>query len=215
VLKEAAVMLNAAAEALSIENGEIFVIDEPSRRVTLEAVVSRPGRKAIIGEGNWSMPLGKNQPRAPVICFVEVAVDTETGKIEVLKLLQGTDCGQIISRERLEGQLQGVLSGGLGFMLLEDWAIDTERMRILNPNMLDYKIYTALDSSVDAVEPCVIVEDNDPIGPFGARGLGEACLAGAGPAILNAVYNAIGIRFQNTPITVDKVLAALKSGGSK
>jgi len=100
-------------------------------------------------------------------------------------------------------------------MLLEDWAIDTERMRILNGNMLDYKIFTSLDSTNEAMEPCVIVEDDDPIGPFGARGIGEACLAGAGPAILNAVYNAIGVRFHNTPISVDKVLAALKSGGSR
>ena len=215
LLINAAAMLNVPIETLRIENGEIYVAEEPNRRITVAAAVDRPGWKVIIGEGNWSMPLAKNQPRAPVICFTEVAVDTGTGKIEVIKLLQGTDCGKIIGRERLEGQLQGVLSGGLGFMLLEDWAIDEERMRILNGNMLDYKIFTSLDSSNDAMEPCVIIEDNDPIGPFGARGIGEACLAGAGPAILNAVYNAIGVRFHRTPITVDKVLAALKSGGTR
>lgn len=211
ILELAIPLLDAPPEILDIENGEVFVKEDPKKRVSFERIVNLPGVKTVIGEGNWSMPLSKYQPRAPVVCFVEVAVDTETGQIEVMKMVQGTDCGRMVSRERIEGQLQGVLSGGLGFMLLEDWAIDEERMRILNGNMLDYKIYTSLDSSNEVLEPCIIVEDPDPIGPFGARGMGEACLAGAGPAILNAVYNAIGIRFYSTPLTADKVIGALKT----
>ena len=83
--------------------------------------------------------------------------------------------------------------------------------RILNANLSDYKLTTTLDT-MDQLQPSVIVESNDPIGPYGARGMGEAVLSAAGPAVLNAIYNAIGVRFSKTPITPDKVLDALEKG---
>ena len=141
--------------------------------------------------------------------MAEVAVDTETGKIEILDMIQGTDCGRAISKSRIEGQLDAVLSGGVGFVLTEDFAMDKGlNGRILNINLYDYKMPTALDA-VGVLRPGIIKEYPDEVGPFGARGMGEATLSASAPALLNAVYNAIGIRFYETPLTPDRVLTAL------
>jgi len=209
-------LLKVDPRDLDIGDGQIYVSSNPHIRISLAKIVSRPGIKTIIGHGRWSIYDKEASPRVPVVCIVEVAVDTETGKVEVIRMVQGTDCGRAISRTRVEGQLQGVLSGGIGFVLLEDRVMDESRGLIINGNFLDYKMVTAMDTH-DVLEPCIIVEQPDPVGPFGARGMGEAVLSAAGPAILNAVYNAIGIRFRRTPVTPDAVLRALtgKGGGNE
>ena len=124
-------------------------------------------------------------------------------------MVQGTDCGRAISRSRIEGQLDAVLSGGVGYVFMEDYAMDKGfDGRTLNINLYDYKMPTALDT-VGVLRPGIIKEFPDDYGPFGARGMGEATLSACAPALLNAVYNAIGIRFDKTPLTPDRVLAAL------
>ena len=129
-------------------------------------------------------------------------------------MVQGTDCGRAICKSRVEGQLDGVLSGGVGYVLTEDCAIDYgDKGRIMNLNLYDYKMPTALDC-VDILQPGIIMEFPDEVGPYGARGMGEATLSASAPAILNAVYNATGIRFDSTPLTCDKVLKAIKQNKS-
>lgn len=209
VLKLAVPMLSARAEFLDIQEGRVCLKNNPSQGIPLSAVISLPGIKSIVGRGNFAINEREGTPRSIVICIAEVAADLETGKIEVLKILQGTDCGQIVSRSRVEGQMDAVLSGGLGYVLTEQ-VVHDERLdgRILNANLSDYKVPTFIDTE-GMLEPGIICEDHDPEGPFGARGMGEATLSASAPAIINAIYNAIGVRFSTTSITPEQVCKAL------
>jgi CO/xanthine dehydrogenase Mo-binding subunit len=207
--------LNGASRVLDVESRDLFLENGVFRsssahdkKISYQELVRMPATRNLIGVGSWSVPLGVLQPRAPMFNVIEVAVDSETGSVEIINLVQSTDCGVIISRSRVEGQMQGVLSGGIGFSILEDIVLDEKRMRILNANMSDYKIFTSMDPNIDVMKT-VIVEKPDEVGPFGARGMGEACYAASGAALANAIYNAIGVRIYETPFTPDKILAAL------
>jgi xanthine dehydrogenase molybdenum-binding subunit len=196
-------------DGLTIENGVVRNKYDTDKTVTVAGIVQLPGIKVITGNGNWSITDKTASPRSVVVSVAEVAVDIETGKIGILNLIQGTDCGRAISTKRVEGQLDGVLSGGVGYMLMEDWAMDrADHGRILNLNLYDYKMPTSSDFS-GVLKPHIIIEKPDDFGPFGARGMGEASLSASAPALLNAVYNAIGIRFNSTPLTPDRVLGAI------
>ena len=209
----AAKLLKAPAEDLRVENGIVTCVSDPERSIPVAQVVRAPGVKVITGSGNWSITDAVASPRSLVVSACEVAVDPETGKVELLNMVQGTDCGRAICRARVEGQMDGVLSGGVGYVLTEECAIDySNEGRIMNLNLYDYKMPTALDC-VGILQPGIIMEFPDEVGPFGARGMGEATLSASAPAIMNAVYNAVGVRFDATPLTCDKVLTALKKAG--
>lgn len=213
LLTYAAGAMQVDATHLDIQNGIIFERNAPGRQMTVAEAVQLPGVKVAVGNGKWSITDGEASPRSVVACIAEVAVDTETGKVEVINMVQGTDCGRVLSRSRIEGQMDAVLSGGLGYVLMENWAMDEgSHGRILNLNLYDYKMPTFVDTQ-DILKPNIILEYPDDAGPFGARGMGEVTLSASAPALLNAVYNAIGIRFRSTPLTPDRVLKALKEAG--
>ena len=209
LLQAASKVLKKNPDELDIKKGFIICATDPEVHMPVASAVQLPGVKVVTGVGTWSITDEEASPRAMVACAVEVAVDTETGKIDVLNMVQGTDCGRAISRSRIEGQLDAVLSGGVGYVFMEDYAMDKGfDGRTLNINLYDYRMPTALDT-VGVLRPGIIKEFPDDYGPFGARGMGEATLSACAPALLNAVYNAIGIRFDKTPLTPDRVLAAL------
>lgn len=215
IIEVAARLLKEPEENLQVKNGFVSSTADPEKTMPVAAVIKSPGVKVITGNGNWSITDIQASPRSLVVTACEVAVDTETGKIQLLNMVQGTDCGRAICKTRVEGQLDGVLSGGVGYVLSEDCAIDfKDNGRILNLNLYDYKMPTALDC-VDILQPGIIMEFPDEVGPYGARGMGEATLSASAPAIMNAVYNAIGIRFEATPLTCDKVLKAIKAKQDK
>lgn len=210
ILKYAVSALNVKTEdELEIENGNIYVKENPSNQIPVSQIVNMPCVKTVLGRGSWFLPEAKCSPRTVMICIAEVAVDEETGKVEVIDMIQGTECGRIISPARVEGQIQGVLSGGIGYALMENWAMDESRGgMILNANLLDYKMPTFADTG-DILRKSIVLENPDPEGPFGARGMGEASLSASAPAILNAVYNAIGVRFHEMPLTPARILHGL------
>jgi xanthine dehydrogenase molybdenum-binding subunit len=136
---------------------------------------------------------------------VEVEVDKETGQVKILKYIAAHDVGKAINPMLLEGQVYGGATQGIGYALTERLILKDGK--VMNPNFLDYKILTAKD--VPHIET-VVVETNDPFGPFGAKGIGEPGLVPTAPAIANAIYDAVGVRIKDLPITPEKVLAALK-----
>ncbi|HOP46169.1 MAG TPA: xanthine dehydrogenase family protein molybdopterin-binding subunit [Desulfobacteraceae bacterium] len=137
---------------------------------------------------------------------VEVEVDRETGEVKILKLVAAHDVGKAMNPTLLLGQVYGAVYTGVGYGLTEE--IKLEKGRVMNPNFLDYKMLTAMD--VIPIEP-VIVEPGDEDGPYGAKGVGEPGLVPTAPAIANAIYDAIGVRIRDLPITPEKVLEAIKN----
>jgi 4-hydroxybenzoyl-CoA reductase subunit alpha len=155
--------------------------------------------------------VGTSPAYGPSAQVVEVTVDMETGQITVDRMTDAHDCGLAINVTSVEGQMQGSLSMGLGEALFEEVKFD-KRGRILNPNFAEYKIPTALDMpNVD----CIIVESNEPNGPYGAKEVGEGAIMPTIPAILNAVYDATGVRIWELPLTPERVYKAIKERDKK
>jgi len=136
----------------------------------------------------------------------EVEVDTETGKVKVLRFAAAHDVGQVLNRQTIRGQIYGGVMTGIGYALCEEYKADQGKN--LNPNFLDYKILSAPDVDFPIDVDCI--ETHDEEGPFGAKGVGEPGLVPTAPAIANAVYDAIGVRIHSLPITPEKVLKALR-----
>jgi xanthine dehydrogenase molybdenum-binding subunit len=136
---------------------------------------------------------------------VRVKVDEETGKVKILKYVATHDVGKAINPLLLEGQVYGGVMMGIGYALTEQVVL--EKGEIMNPNFRDYKILTAKD--VVPIE-APVHETYDEAGPYGAKGIGEPGCVPTAPAVANAVYNAVGVRIKDLPVTPEKVLAALR-----
>jgi CO/xanthine dehydrogenase Mo-binding subunit len=135
---------------------------------------------------------------------VEVAVDTETGEVAVLKSVACHDVGRAINPAAVEGQIAGGSSQGLGYAIMEEFVL--EEGRILTPSLSEYLVPTSVDFPPTQV---IILESGSGVGPFGAKGIGEPALTPAPAAAANAVADAIGVRIHDLPLTPERVLAAL------
>jgi len=217
----AATMLEAKVDDLEAKNGEIYLKQTPEKKVSIAQVAYQAHfglGKVLISKGIWNSPAGLFNPFTglwpspgpltsyPFACHVaEVEVDPRTGKVEVLNVAAAHDVGYPINLNAVEGQIEGGVVMGLGYALTENLA--HEDGRVLCDDFVDYFIRRAPD--VPEIKP-VVVTTNDPHGPFGAKGLGEVVMVPTAPAIANAIYNAIGVRIKELPITPDKILKALK-----
>jgi 4-hydroxybenzoyl-CoA reductase subunit alpha len=134
---------------------------------------------------------------------VEVTVDQETGQVTVDKVWVAHDCGKALNRLTVEGQVQGSVWMGMGQAMTEEAGYHDGLL--VTANMLDYRVPTIQDSPPIAVG---IVESNDPHGPFGAKEAGEGSLAAFLPALTNAIADATGLRFNDLPVTPDRVYTA-------
>jgi 4-hydroxybenzoyl-CoA reductase subunit alpha len=220
-------LLEAVAEKMEVDIGEletkdrrIYVKGSPERGMSFQEAIKvyqysdRP--MPIIGRGSYMPPakepttlLKEDGNFSPAYSFMtqaaEVEVDTQSGKVKVLKMVASHDCGRAINPMLVEGQLEGSVVGGMGQALYED--VITDKGQVVNPSFLDYGIPTAMEiPSITSVE----VETDDPEGPFGAKESGEGTQLAPAPAIINAIYDAIGVRFKTLPVTPEKVLEALQ-----
>jgi CO/xanthine dehydrogenase Mo-binding subunit len=141
----------------------------------------------------------------------EVAVDTETGKIELLKYATAVDVGQTISPLGCRQQLAGAAITGIGQALFEEIAY--ENGQLINPNFIDYVLPSLGD--MPAVIDSIAVEVPDPNGPYGAKGIGESALIPVAPAIANAVFDACGARIKDLPIKPEKIFLALEEAKTR
>ena len=220
LLEAIAEHLETGVENLEIRNRRITVKENPERGMDLEEAIKiyqysdRP--MPIIGRGSYHPPakepttlLKEDGNFSPAYSFMtqaaEVEVDTQTGKVKVLNVVAAHDCGRAINPMLVEGQLEGSVVGGMGQALYED--VITEKGQVVNPSFLDYGIPTAMEiPTIRSVE----VETHDPEGPFGAKESGEGTQLAPAPAIINAIYDAIGVRFKSLPVTPERVLEALQ-----
>jgi CO/xanthine dehydrogenase Mo-binding subunit len=161
-------------------------------------------------------PLDENGQGNPYAVFgfgahlAEVAVDTELGTVKVLRVTAAHDVGRAINPTLVEGQIEGGVAQGLGHALMEEFFPGK------GENLHDYLIPSIGD--VPPVES-ILIEDPSPVGPFGAKGVGEQAVIPTAPAILNAIHDATGVRVRRVPATPDRlraaILAARESGGPR
>lgn len=209
LLELAAPKLEAAPEELETRDGRIYLTERPETGISWSRAM---------GIMQTCMGFGRFEPDYSVpnflIQFVEVEVDTETGRVELKRVVAATDVGQIIDPLSLEGQLHGALgSAGMDTALFEESIMDRTTGRILNINMIDYKWRTFLELPQFQN---VILETPLPTHRFKAIGIGEVATSPGPGAILMAVSNALGKRVSEYPVTPDKILRALgKMGGGK
>jgi 4-hydroxybenzoyl-CoA reductase subunit alpha len=225
-LKEtAAGMLGVRADQLIMKNNEIYSMYETKKRLpwakVVEAYTSING--SLVGLGNFSPPRrkgidivsgnrvqGANIGHSPTYGFSaqvhEVEVDVATGRIYVKKVTEAGDCGTPVNPMSVEGQVEGSIVFNLGACLYEDQKLD-ENGRHLNPNFHDYKVPTMMEMPEMDTN---IVDSYDHTAPFGVKETGEGAVQPTFPAITNAIYDAIGVRFYSLPITPEMVLKALK-----
>jgi len=202
LLELSAPTLNATPEDLETADGFVFVKNKPHERI--------PWRRGI-GVSRTVLGYGRFEPDFTMpnfmMTFVEVEVDTENGKVELVNVVNATDIGQIIDPQGLQNQLNGCLgSAGIDSALIEETVLDQKRGYLLNTNMIDYKWRTFAE--LPNIQN-VVLETPFPSHRFGAIGVGEITTAPGPSAILMAVSNAIGVRLYSYPITPDKVLLAL------
>jgi len=160
-------------------------------------------------------PLDENGQGNPYAVYgfgahmAEVELDVELGTVRVLKVTAAHDVGRAINPTLIEGQIEGGVAQGLGMALMEEFFPGK------GENLHDYLIPSAGD--IPPIES-ILIEDPSPIGPFGAKGIGEQAVIPTAPAILNAIHDAVGVRIQKTPATPDRVRAAIlakASGGAR
>ncbi len=217
--KLAAELLNARPDDIVIAGGKVYVRGNESKSMTWRELVKQAYSRGIdvSATGYFFLPKGKFDDAkgqgyaypaySYVAVAVEVEVDTYTGRVRVLKAYPALAAGKIINPVQVEGQMEGAIAQGLGYVLMEQFVFD-EKGRVLNADMTDYVVPTALD--VPVVEKPVYVEDLFKYGPFGAKGVGEMALIPVPAAISNAVSHALGIRVTRLPLTPENVYFMLK-----
>jgi putative selenate reductase molybdopterin-binding subunit len=138
--------------------------------------------------------------------FAEVDVDTETGLVRVLRVVEAVDCGQVVNPHMAEGQVEGAAVQSLGYALYERMPYD-QNGRMEFRSFRDYTIATAVDTPELST---ILVPTHEPTGPFGAKAIAEIPINGPAPAVANAVAHAVGVRIRELPLTPERVWRALK-----
>lgn len=148
----------------------------------------------------------------PPFCaqFAEVEVDTETGQVTVLQMASAVDCGRAMNPQLAEGQIEGAATQALGYGHCEEMVWD-DAGRMLTQDLRDYHIYEAAEMPKHHT---FLVETHDPFGPFGAKAVAEVPTDAMAPAIANAVYDAIGVRIREIPLTPERVLRAIREAAN-
>jgi len=220
LIRQAADLIEANPADLDLKLGKFFIKGSPQPVATLAElapqIVFRRGGLPISGQGNYIVPdfVVKSDPNTQygnysiaytfITQAARVCVDSETGNVEVLDVWSAIDIGKAINPKACQAQVEGGVMMGIGYALSEEYIVKDGKM--LNPNCHDYKL------PIIAKLPHIhsyFLETPDPNTPYGAKSIGEAIGDPTAGAIANAVYNAVGARFKDLPITPEKVLAAL------
>ena len=222
LLTIAADEFGVARDALRFENGRICTKDG-SMSVAMTDLIGRGRYRAareLVGRGmfvsNWVKPLDPETglSDSPVVFWMyaahaaEVEVDLETGHVKVIKVAAAHDIGQPISLVGCEQQIHGGVVFALGQALWEEAMFRDGK--IINPTFLDYKVVTSAD--VPEIVPIMVEDAPHLMGPYGAKGIGEVTTTPVAAAVANAVFDAVGVRIRDLPLTPEKVLAAIASG---
>ena len=207
LLEAASLAMDVPIDVLDVRHGLVYLEADPLRNMTLAEILQSAGEDSMYAEATVTPGSPEYIINTFGAHFAEVEVDTDTGRIRVLRYVAAHDSGQIINPNLAINQVEGGVSQMLGFTLSEDLLSDGPTGVTLNPSFLEHKSPTIMDYPDIRV---IFADVVDPVAPLGAKALGEPPCVGVAPAIANAIYNAIGIRFNRLPITPDQVLNALR-----
>jgi CO/xanthine dehydrogenase Mo-binding subunit len=206
---------DVAPDAVLHRGGAAVHPDEPGTSLAYGEIVARSGEDVLVGSGRYETPPGAgeldpetSQGNLSVhfhqgVVGVEVEVDTETGRIEVLRAHGATYAGRLVDAERARKQTEGGMLFGLGQAVMEE--VLFESGQLTNPNLSDYQIPSLLDAPRVS---STVLSDPDPA--CEPHGIGESTVPPMAPAIANAVYDAVGVRIRDLPVTAERVLRALR-----
>jgi xanthine dehydrogenase molybdenum-binding subunit len=199
--------MSVRADQLRIKDGAIFETTNPKNKILISDLMRQTQIEdmsvceQVIGSATGVAPA---MPGYYGAIFAEVEVDTETGEVKVLELTSAFDVGRAINPDLVEGQITGGAIMGIGFALTEDLLVRDGQ--VLNGSFTDYRLLRACD--VPEIVP-IIVESNEPTGPFGAKGIGEGCMVNVASAISNAICHATGVRLTDLCMTPESILQGL------
>jgi 4-hydroxybenzoyl-CoA reductase alpha subunit len=211
-------VLEVPADDLEMAEGQVRSISYPARGISfVECVQKAEAKFGTLGAtGSYSPPKNPANYRGSGVggttaysfstAIVELACDGETGEIKIDKVWIAHDCGRAFNPLLVEGQTEGSVYMALGEVLMEEQVFRKSGLHKI-PSILEYKSPTTLETP--EIET-ILVETNDPEGPFGAKEAGQGPLLPVIPAVVNAVYDAVGVRIHEIPITGDKILRALE-----
>ena len=221
----AAPSLQATPEALDAADGKIFVRDDPGRSIGFRDVANMANifmKKMIVGQGLFARDHSATDPdtgacdpfctMAWAAQLVEVEVDTDTGQVEVLRMVSAFDVGGAINPMLVEGQIEGGAVMGMGAALMEDLYPHYPTPEGQPTNLNTYVIPTAVD--IPKKMESVIVECPSTAGPYGAKGIGEMTANVPAPAIVSAIHDAVGVWIDEIPVTPERLLRALEKADS-
>ncbi len=220
LVESAAAVLGLPAEQLSVRNGRIYSIKDDTRSLDYGEAVFRSPRcigHVLSSSYQYSPPSERLTPNgyantsaafAFSIQVAEVLVDTSTGEVQVERMTVAQDVGKAINPLAVEGQIEGAVLQGVGYALSEELITDSNG-RVVSDCFEKYMLPTSMDVPEIRI---ILVESADQEGPYGAKGVGEIGLNNTAPAIVNAIENAVGIRFHHLPVKAEDVYFALQRG---
>ncbi|HJO81162.1 MAG: molybdopterin-dependent oxidoreductase [SAR202 cluster bacterium] len=204
ILNEAASLLDVGPNELAIDGDGVVVSSDPERRMTLSRIADAVGEievEASVTPGSAEYIVNSFGAH-----FAEVEVDTVTGQVRVIRYVAAQDSGRILNPSMAVNQVEGAVSQMLGFTLSEEMVTDSRNGVTLNDTFLTHKSPTVMDYPDFEV---VFADVVDPVGPYGAKGLGEPPSVGVAPAVANAIFDATGLQVRDLPITPDRILGLL------
>jgi CO/xanthine dehydrogenase Mo-binding subunit len=216
--EEAAALLEASPDDLEIANGRVTVVGTDKGMDladVAQAVLRRRGHEALMVTATYDPPSEGQEPEHDLIGnesgaynfsvhAAEVEVDPETGQVKVLNYVAASDIGTVLNPMLAEGQVEGGIIQGLGFVLSEQLLYDHGKPA--NPNFSDYRLPTVAD--IPAFQQA-FADSYEPTGPFGAKGVGEIAIDCVTGLIANAIADATGVRLKTLPLTAEKVYRAM------